>query len=141
MGAYLTFADYADYADPVSGEIELSEEGASYRAFWAAVLSFAAADGASAVCYRLDEGEDCLLVETDGDSYPMIPPPPEYRKELLAAGRRLACGGRSGYWMNRLLRLVTGSRRLGSLELQTHSGTVTWRAADQVAGLSMRRIV
>jgi len=71
-------------------EIELSRDRPSARAFWSAVLSFASSGRATAVVYRLEDGDDCLRCEVDGRQAFMVPPPAELRPWLWKEGRRLA---------------------------------------------------
>lgn len=61
----------ADYDAANWGEIELSSDTNTHRAFWSAVLQLAAADSAQCVTYKLDREEDCLAVEIDGQEFVM----------------------------------------------------------------------
>jgi len=132
MGARLTFADYCE-AD--WGPVELTDDIQAYRTFWAAVIQYATADGGSTVHYRLDGGDDCLAIEIGGAICPMQPPPKEYRRELLLAAKRLA----SGSWIRRLFSLMHRTIQLGSINLETPWGAVTWHVHRVHSGLCMTR--
>ena len=130
----------ADYSDSEWGEIELSENWASYRAFWAAVLQFAAADGADAVAYCPELGEDCLSTRVDGKPCIMNPPPEEYRRDLLAAARWLAAGGAMQAYVRRWRQWIFPATGLGTIDLETPGGKIEWRVSGDLKGLILWRM-
>ena len=83
--------------------VDLTDDRASGRRFWALVLRFATADGASTVRFDPALGDDCLTLTVDGDQFDMVPPPAELRPWLLEMGRELLLGGK---WKARLAWLI-----------------------------------
>lgn len=123
-----------DYCGPNWPEIELCEEEPSYRAFWAAVLQLATADGASIVRYELDSGESCLSVEIEDNRFAMEPPPAALRRQLLRAAERYAFGR---------LRSVLGTwtgRRAGTIVVETPLGDVRWNVREIKSGVWLTRV-
>ena len=132
---------FADYSEPDWGAIDLCDDGTSYRKFWAAVLQFATADQADAVLYDLDRGDECLATVIGDETYPMDPPPVEYRDDLLVAARHLAASRPPLGAVHFLLRIFGLSHYLGKFEVQLPEHTVSWSVYGLSNGLSIQRLV
>ncbi|MCA9186405.1 MAG: hypothetical protein R3E01_35100 [Pirellulaceae bacterium] len=135
-----TVLTLADYPGPPWDSIELSEDQRSYRAFWAAVLQFATADGADEVIFDLNCGYGCLATVINEATHTLVPPPAEYRDCLFAFARRLAAGGpiRSAarYWS----RVLDRSDYLGRITLRVVGRNVDWSVFALSRGVRMRRV-
>jgi hypothetical protein len=139
MVARLNRKDY-DFCAGEWGDVELSESWASYRAFWTAVLSIAAADNAKAVYYRQSDDDKCLAVEIGEEGYGLDPPPKEYRRELLTAVKRLAAGGGAGVAYRWFVGQLTRSTYRGRIVLETPRGDVHWEAHAFPDGIRLDRV-
>jgi hypothetical protein len=137
MSTLLTFADYCD---PNWGLIELANNETSIRAFWTAVLQFAAADGATAVHYDLNLGSECLSVEMDCHRHVMVPPPREFREDLFAAICRLAVRNDLRLAFRRLLHLVGNEGLIGRILLEAPAGQIVWLVFAESQRIRIERL-
>lgn len=137
MRNLLTFADYfsTDW-----GSIEIADDESSHRAFWTAVLQFAAADGATEIHYDLDKGSECLSIVIDGEGYAMEPPPSEFRVDLLTAAHRLATGSFFCLVFRRFLNLIRRDDIIGQILLEVPDGKIAWAVIDQRQGVRIERL-
>jgi hypothetical protein len=129
-----------DYSAADWGDIELCASWASYRTFWAAVLSFAAADNADAVYYRESADDKCLGVKVGDDGYLMEPPPKEYRRDLLTAVKRLAGGGVVGVLYHQVVGVLTRSTYRGHVVVETPQGDAHWQVHTFPNGVRLQRM-
>jgi hypothetical protein len=138
----MTVLAKTDYAAENWGPLLLGEDRASARAFWACVLQFASADGATAVFFRRLGEKDCLGCEVDGAIFYLSPPPNEFRPRLLREARRLACP----HLFRRVVCAVRGLLHrpglLGTIWVETGIDTLSeWVVSDVPGGLRFRLAV
>jgi hypothetical protein len=137
MGTHQTLADFDTSKQE---EVEFFEAEESYRSAWAGILQHASADGASDVDYCLDWSDSCLIVDIGEETFPMVPPPVEYRKQMLAAGRRFAIGSKWKALLHRVASIFRYSPLLGTITVETKQGDVFWRVYEMPNGLSFERV-
>ncbi|MCI0332837.1 MAG: hypothetical protein L0228_06405 [Planctomycetes bacterium] len=74
------------------GVLELSDDRPSCKLFWATMLDYAFTENVKEVGFNPADGDDCILVVIDRQTYPMVPPPSELRPLLLRYAQEIALG-------------------------------------------------